>query len=78
MRATLKAVRSKCGASVVPASDRAMRRRSFAVAMRGLQVREPMQQEIPAVANSRFRSVHICDSNGASEGSGIAPGWLTG
>src|SRR5262245_66371242 len=34
MRATLKAMRSKCGASVVPVSDSAMRRRSAAVAMR--------------------------------------------
>src|SRR5215470_17733756 len=28
MRATLKAARSKCGASLVPSSERAMRRRS--------------------------------------------------
>src|SRR5829696_5940954 len=34
MRATLKAVRSKCGASVVPSSDIAIRRRSCAVDMR--------------------------------------------
>src|SRR5215510_10263992 len=33
MRATLNAARSKCGASVVPSSDKAMRRRSFALAI---------------------------------------------
>src|SRR5215471_14855768 len=33
MRATLNAGRSKCGASVVPSSDKAMRRRSFDVAI---------------------------------------------
>jgi hypothetical protein len=33
MRATLKAARSKCGASLVPSSSNARRRRSFAVAM---------------------------------------------
>src|SRR5262245_45475287 len=33
MRATLKAARSKCGASLVPSSERAMRRRSAPVAI---------------------------------------------
>src|SRR6266705_4026342 len=36
MRATLKAMRSKCGASVVPVSESAIRRRSAAVAMQAL------------------------------------------
>src|SRR5262245_41729608 len=39
MRATLKAVRSKCEASTVPASARAMRRRSAAFAMRPIPPR---------------------------------------
>src|SRR5215467_14179209 len=42
MRATLKALRSKCGASVVPVSDSAIRRRSAAVAMRAPSCRYPI------------------------------------
>ena len=41
MRATLKAARSKCGASVVPASESAMRRTSFAVVMCGSPIGAP-------------------------------------